>query len=75
MPVRHVVDILDEAYSREEPEAERKTREAGRRTRRREPARLQVDLDEAQAGQREQYRRSRPLGRLQGPRGRRNRDS
>ena len=66
LPVRHVVDILDEAYGREEPgrnggaDTSRSRRRPGR-----EPARLQVDLDDARA---EQTQGSRPLGRLQGPR-------
>ena len=74
MPVRHVVDILDEAYGHEEPEAERTSSSSERRPRRRDPSRLQVDLDEAQAAQTEQYRGSKPLGRLQGPRRRRSQD-
>ena len=74
IPVRHVVDILDEAYGQEEPESERTSRGSEGRTRRHEPARLQVDLDEARSGQQEQYRRFRPLGRLQGPRRRSSQD-
>ena len=64
MPVRHVVDILDEAYRLEEPARESNTGRFERRHRR-EAARLQLDLEEARA---DQMQRSRPLGRLQGPR-------
>lgn len=71
VPVRHVVDILDEAYRQEEPGAARVARPPRRRIHRREPGRLQQDLDDARAGQLEQYGRSRPIGRLQDPRGRR----
>ena len=74
IPVRHVVDILDEAYLQEEPAGNRGSRRSGRRASRREPALLQVDLDEARAEQMRGYQRFRPLGRLQGPRRRQDRD-
>ena len=63
-PVRHVVDILDEAYRLEAPASAGDAGRSQRRSRR-EPARLQVDLDEAHAKQAQGHR---PLGRLQGPR-------
>ena len=47
-PVRHVVDILDEAYRLEEPEPVRASRG---RPLRRGPAPLQMDLEEARASQ------------------------
>ena len=70
MPVRHVVDILDEAYRLEEPSRDRNTGRPDQRPQR-EAARLQLDLEEARA---EQTQGSRPLGRLQGPRRRQTRD-
>ncbi len=70
MPVRHVVDILNEAYRLEEPSRDRNTGRPDRRPQR-EAARLQLDLEEARAEQTQGYR---PLGRLQGPRRRRNRN-
>ncbi len=70
MPVRHVVDILDEAYRLEEPSRDRNTGRPNQRPQR-EAARLQLDLEEARA---EQTQGSRPLGRLQGPRRRQTRD-
>ena len=56
-PVRHVVDLLDEAYRLEEPGPVRASR--GRRSRR-GPVPLQVDLEEARASQ---LRGSGPRGR------------
>ena len=63
-PVRHVVDILDEAYRLEGHAGGGNTGRSDRGPRREAP-RMQVDLEEARA---EQSGRSSPLGRLQGPR-------
>ncbi len=71
-PVRHVVDILDEAYSREEPEPIRARR--GGRSARRGPAPLQVDLEEARASQYWGQRRRGPFGLLPGSNRRRPRN-
>ena len=63
-PVRHVVDILDEAYRLEEPAPER-TR-GTTESRRRGPKPLQVDLEEAQASQYWGQRRRGLFGLLPG---------
>ena len=63
VPVRHVVDILDEAYRLEKPIRDSDSGRAEPRTRR-EPAMLQVDLEDARA---QQTPDGKPLGRLQGP--------
>ena len=62
-PVRHVVDILDEAYRLEEPAPERARRGSSRR---RGPMPLQMDLEEAQASQYWERRRRGPFGLLPG---------
>ncbi len=66
IPVRHVVDILDEAYRQEEPAPDGARRRSRRQARRSETAPLQVDLEEAQAYQRWGRRRRGPLGLLPG---------
>ncbi len=60
-PVRHIVDILDEAYRREEPEPMRTRRERATRSRTRL---LQMDLEEARAKQFEGQRRRGLFGLL-----------
>ena len=67
MPVRHVIDLLDEAYRRERPASDRDDRPAGRKPAR-QGMRLQVDMADARA---QQLQGSKPLGRIQGPRRRR----
>ena len=62
-PVRHVVDILDEAYRREEPEPVRTSRERATRSRGRP---LQIDLEEARVRQFQGQRRRGLLGLLPG---------
>ena len=62
-PVRHVVDILDEAYRREEPES---VRTRGSQSAQRGPRPLQTDLEEAQASQLRGRRRRGPFGLLPG---------
>jgi glycolate oxidase iron-sulfur subunit len=62
-PVRHVVDILDEAYRLEEPAPERARRGSSRR---RGPMPLQMDLEEAQASQYWERRRRGHFGLLPG---------
>ncbi len=63
-PVRHLVDILDEAYRLEEPVPQNTSGGASRR--RRGPMPLQMDLEEAQASQFHGGRRRGPLGQLPG---------
>ena len=63
IPVRHVVDILDEAYRLEESTPARGDRAPGRKASGRGPAPLQVDLEEAQATQMPGTRRRRTAGR------------
>ena len=71
-PVRHVVDLLDEAYRLEEPAPERTRRTpTGRR---RGPMPLQVDLEEAQASQFWGQRRRGLFGLLPGSNRRRPRN-
>ena len=60
-PVRHVVDILDEAYRLEEPGSVRSSRGGPPR---RGPAPLQMDLEEARANQMRGRRRRGLLGLL-----------
>ena len=64
-PVRHVVDILDEAYRLEEPSpaGRGRGRGAGRRSGGREPTPLQMDLEEARANQTREPRRRGLFGR------------
>ena len=62
-PVRHVVDILDEAYRREEPEPVQTRR---KRTARSRTRLLQIDLEEARARQFQGQRRRGFLGLLTG---------
>jgi hypothetical protein len=62
-PVRHVVDILDEAYRLEEPSPAGRGRGAARRSGGREPTPLQMDLEEARANQTREPRRRGLFGR------------
>lgn len=62
-PVRHVVDILDEAYRREEPEPVQTRR---KRMSRKTTGLLQIDLEEARARQFQGQRRRGLLGLLTG---------
>ena len=66
-PVRHVVDILDEAYQQEEREntpSRRESREPRRRGRGSRP--MQIDLEEAQAIAAQEQRGRGPFGRRRG---------
>ena len=63
IPVRHVVDILDEAYRLEGPVSSRGERGTGRRAKSGGPAPLQMDLDEARASQMPGWKRRRPPNR------------
>ena len=69
-PVRHVVDILDEAYRQEEPEPAQTRRERATRSR---TLPLQMNIEEARASQFQGQRRRGLLGLLPGLRGRRRR--
>ena len=62
-PVRHVVDILDEAYRQEEPEPAQTRRERATRSR---TLPLQMGLEEARASQFQGQRRRGLLGLLPG---------
>ena len=64
--VRHVVDILDEAYRQEDPTPTRADRVASQRSQSRGSAPLQMDLDEARASQMSGSRRRGPFGRQPG---------
>ena len=63
IPVRHVVDILDEAYRLEGPVSSRGERGTGRRAKSGGPAPLQMDLDDARASQMPGWKRRRPPNR------------
>ena len=67
IPVRHVVDILDEAYKLEEPTQGGGSRRSPRQTRRNETNPLQMDLEDAQAYQRRGQRGRSSRSLLPGP--------
>ena len=61
--VRHVVDILDEAYRQEDRTPTRADRVASQRSQGRGTGPLQMNLDEARASQMAGSRRRGPFGR------------